>query len=481
VKIAFRDPSVLILTLALSACGGSSSSNSPPAPAPTANLSIAPASAFAGAAVTLTWSSSNAASCTASNGWSGSLATSGSQTVLAPGTAGSVMYTLTCVPASGTSVYGMAGTGASATQTATLTVAAATAYTAKTLVADTQTPGATQDTNLVNPWGLVFAPGAPVWVANNGSQTSTLYDGTGTIIPLVVNVANDQHGGAVSAFNPTGIVASDATHNPNDFVITESGASGASSFIYSGESGSIAGWSPGVDLTHAVVMYAAQDGSIYKGLAIASNGSGNFLYATDFHNGRVDVFDAHFVKQPAASFPFSDPKLPPNLSPFGIQTIADGAQGAVQIYVTYAQPDSAKEDNTDGAGLGAIDVFDTNGKLLQQLVPMSAGGALNAPWGLALAPSDFGTLSGALLVSNFGDGRINGFDPASGRFLGALQTSGSPFSQDGLWGIAFGNDATNQMVTPPASLSQPHNTLFFTAGPNGEANGVYGRLDTPAP
>jgi uncharacterized protein (TIGR03118 family) len=154
--------------------------------------------------------------------------------------------------------------------------------------------------------------------------------------------------------------------------------------------------------------------------------------------------------------------------------------GAVQIYVAYAQPDADKEDNADGAGLGAIDVFDANGKFLQQLVPMTAGGALNAPWGLALAPADFGSLSAALLVSNFGDGRINGFDPSTGRFLGALQVAGGAFAQDGLWGIAFGNDATNQMVTPPVSFDQPHNTLFFTAGPNDEANGIYGRIDPPA-
>ncbi|HEX4378171.1 MAG TPA: TIGR03118 family protein, partial [Steroidobacteraceae bacterium] len=392
-------------------------------------------------------------------------------------TAASVMYTLACGSTTAGGIYGGGSTG-STTQTVTLTVTAASSYTATTLVSDTQTTGATQDPNLVNPWGLVFATGAPVWIANNGSQTSTLYDGHGTALPLVVNLANDQNGAAITGFNPSGIVAGD--NDPNDFVVTESGTSGASSFIYSGEGGSIAGWSATVDLTHAIAMYTAQDGAIYKGLAIASNGGSTFLYATDFHNGKVDVFDAHFAKQSATSFPFSDPKLPANLSPFGIQAIANGAAGAVQIYIAYAQPDAQKEDNADGAGLGAIDVFDSSGNLLQQLVPMTASGVLNAPWGLALAPSDFGSLSGGLLVSNFGDGKINGFDPTTGRFLGTLQTGTGPFSQDGLWGIAFGNDATNQMVSPPASLNQPHNTLFYTAGPNDEANGVYGRIDPPA-
>ncbi len=466
----------LLVPLALSACGGSSSSNAPASPPPVINLSVSPTTVSAGAAATITWSSTNAAGCTASNGWSGNLAASGSQTVT-PATAGSIMYTLACGTTATGGVYGGGGMSVSTTQTVTLTVTAASSYAATTLVSDTATAGATPDPNLVNPWGLVFATGAPAWIANNGSQTSTLYDGHGAAIPLVVNLANDQTGAAVTGFNPTGIVPGDNT--PTDFVVTESGTSGASAFIFSGEGGSIAGWSPAVDLHHAIAMYTAQDGAVYKGLAIASNSGSTFLYATDFHNGKVDVLDTHFAKQSATSFPFSDPKLPANLSPFGIQAISNGPAGAVQIYITYAQPDAQKHDNADGAGLGAVDIFDASGKLLQELVPMTTGGVLNAPWGLALAPSDFGSLSGALLVSNFGDGRINAFDPATGRSLGALQTSTGPFAQDGLWGIAFGNDA-NSKATPPVSLDQPHNTLFFTAGPNDEANGVYGRIDPPA-
>jgi Bacterial Ig domain len=228
-----------------------------------------------------------------------------------------------------------------------------------------------------------------------------------------------------------------------------------------------------VDPANAVTMYPApggdNGGAVYKGLAIAKNGGATFLYATDFHNNRIDVFDAHFTKQTLAATAFVDPKLPAGYAPFGIQAINNGAGGATQIYVAYAQQDAAKHDNNNGAGLGMVDIYDAAGNLVKELV--MPGGALNAPWGLALAPSDFGTLSGALLVSNFGDGVINGYDPANGTFMGSVNdSSGHPIATSGLWGIAFGNDA----------LNQPHNTLFIAAGPNGEANGEYARIDLGA-
>jgi hypothetical protein len=230
----------------------------------------------------------------------------------------------------------------------------------------------------------------------------------------------------------------------------------------------IAGWSPAVDLTHAVTMFADSAGAVYKGLAIATNAGALFLYATDFHNNKVDVFNTGFVKQAtsATAFTFADPSIPAGYAPFGIQAVNNGTGGATQIYVTYAQqkaPDN--HDNNDGAGLGYVDVYDTNGKLIKSLI---AAGALNAPWGIALAPADFGTFSNALLVGNFGDGKINAFDAAAGTPLGTLSDAGNtPIATPGLWGIAFGNDANNQ----------PHNTLFFAAGTNNEADGLYGRID----
>jgi uncharacterized protein (TIGR03118 family) len=314
------------------------------------------------------------------------------------------------------------------------------------------------DPNLVNPWGIVFGPG-PVWIANNHSQTSTLYDGNGAIQPLVAQLAPGTGG---ATFSPTGIVY----NSSSDFVVSSAGKSGPGLFIYSGESGSIAGWSNAVDFQHAITVYTDTGGAIYKGLAMANNGTANYLYATDFHNGKVDVFDKTYTKQAATSFPFADSKVPTGYAPFGIQALKTGTSGAVQLYVTYAMqeaPDNA--DNADGAGLGLVDVFDTNGTLVKQLV--APGGALNAPWGIALAPADFGTLSNALLVGDFGDGKIYGYDPSTGRFLGALTDStGAVIVEPGLWGIAFGNDTQNQ----------PHNTLYFTAGPNAEANGLYGSV-----
>jgi uncharacterized protein (TIGR03118 family) len=250
-----------------------------------------------------------------------------------------------------------------------------------------------------------------------------------------------------------------------DFGVSSAGKSGPGLFIYSGESGSIAGWSNTVDLQHAITVYTDAGGAIYKGLAIANNGTANYLYATDFHNGKIDVFDAAYTKQPAASFPFADSTVPSGYAPFGIQAIKNGTNGAVQLYVTYAMQQPNSPDNASGAGLGLVDVFDANGALIKQLV--APGGALNAPWGIALAPADFGTLGNALLIGNFGDGKIYGYDPSNGRFLGALTDStGAAIAEPGLWGIAFGNDAQNQ----------PHNTLYFTAGPNDEADGLYGSV-----
>ncbi|MBS0580099.1 MAG: TIGR03118 family protein [Proteobacteria bacterium] len=362
------------------------------------------------------------------------------------------------------SAYGGGGGGSTA-KSVTLTVNAATAFVAKDLVADTASGTVTVDANLVNPWGIAFGPG-PAWVANNHSETSTLYDGAGVPQPaggpLVVNLPA---GAAGVTFDPTGIVFNSTA----DFVVSAAGKSAAALFIYVGEGGMLAGWSNAVDASNAIVMYADAGGAVYKGVALANNGSGNFLYATDFHNNKVDVFDTHFTKQPSTdtTFGFKDPALPAGYAPFGIQALKTGAGGAVQIYVTYAQqqaPDN--HDNANGPGLGLVDVYDTNGVLLKTLVK---GGHLNAPWGMALAPADFGTLSSVLLVGNFGDGTINGYDPSSGQFMGTLSTANGVFSSPGLWGIAFGNDADNQ----------PHNTLFFAAGPNDEANGSYGRVDLP--
>ena len=432
-----------------------------PAVAPTVTLAVQPTAITAGQSVTLTWTTMNAASCTASGAWTGTESVNGTQTI-APTMNGSNTFTLTCTAPSGGGYSG--GGGATAAMSATLTVNPASAFAVTKLVADTPGAGAlTTDPNLVNPWGIVFGPTNPVWIANNHSETSTLYDGTGKPVPLVVNLPA---GAGSVTFDPTGIVFNGTA----DFMVSAAGKTpAAAKFIFSGEGGMIGGWAPTVDSGNAVTMYTDAGGAVYKGLALANNGTANFLYATDFHNNKVDVFDAAFAKQTPSptSFTFKDPNLPAGYAPFGIQAINNGPGGATQLYVAYAMqlaPDN--HDNSNGAGLGLVDIFDANGQFVKQLVP--AGGALNAPWGLALAPADFGTLSNTLLVGNFGDGKINGYDATTGQFMGAVTDStGTAFTSPGLWGIAFGNDAVNQ----------PHNTLFFAAGPNDEANGLYGRID----
>jgi uncharacterized protein (TIGR03118 family) len=238
-------------------------------------------------------------------------------------------------------------------------------------------------------------------------------------------------------------------------------------FVFDGEGGTLLGWAPSVDATHAIIAYDdGTGGAVYKGLAVAADSGANFLYATDFHNNKVDVFDKDFHKV-TVSGGFTDSTLPAGYAPFGIQALQIGSQTV--IYVTYAQRDTGSDDNVNGAGLGLVNVFDTQGTLLQHLVPV--GGALNAPWGVALAPAAFGTLSNDVLIGNFGDGVINAYDPDTGAFEGSIQDSlGQPIANAGLWAIAFGNGAHNQPTT----------TLYFAAGIADEVDGLYGRIDLGA-
>jgi uncharacterized protein (TIGR03118 family) len=437
---------VAALGAALAACGGGGGGYGGGGnPTPTASLSVNPQTITLGQSAALTWSSAYATSCDASGGWTGTQTTTGTASVT-PTATGTVTYTLTCSGAIGT---------------ATLTVGAPSAYTPTSLVEDLAGGTArTTDPLLVNPWGLAYGPTTSIWVANNHSETSTIYNGNGRPSPLVVHFAP---GAAAASFDGTGMVFNGTT----DFAVTAANVSAPALFIFDGEGGMIGGWSPTVDASHEITMYTATDGAVYKGLAIANNGTGNFLYATDFANSKIDVVNAAFAKQAptATSFAFADPTLPAGYGPFGIQAITKG--GTTKIYVSYAKHDTTvPADEAAGAGLGLVNVFDTNGNLLTHLV--ATGGKLNAPWGMALAPADFGTLSNALLVGNFGDGTIQGYDPDTGRYLGAVGNgAGTAFSVSGLWGIAFGNDAANQ----------PHATLFFAAGTNDEVNGRYGRID----
>lgn len=313
------------------------------------------------------------------------------------------------------------------------------------LVTDAGATALHVDPNLRNAWGIAFNPTGFVWVNDNATSLSTLYDGNGVPQSLVV----------ATPAGPTGIVFNAST----DFKVSLNGVTAASPFIFASENGAISAWSPSVSRTLALTAFDGKaGGSVYKGLALAAWQGANYLYAADFHNGRIDVFNATFGK---ATLPgaFRDPALPAGYAPFGIQAIGD------RIYVAYAKRQASGDDEAAGAGAGVLDVFDTGGNFIKQLVN---GGALNAPWGIALAPANFGSYSNKLLVANFGDGRINAYDPGTGAMSGTLsKTDGTPVVVDGLWGIAFG----------PGVNSQPTNTLFFTAGPGGEAHGLYGRID----
>jgi uncharacterized protein (TIGR03118 family) len=316
-------------------------------------------------------------------------------------------------------------------------------YEQRNLVSDGAIPAEQPaDSNLVNAWGLVAGPTTPWWVANNGSGTSTLYNGnTGAKQALTVTVP-----GA-----PTGIVS--------NIPFT---SFGGARFIFASEDGTISSWSGG---TLAAVA-AATPGAIYKGLAIAHTNAGDVLYATNFHAGTVDVFDSSF--QPVANPGFVDPDIPSGYAPFGIQNLGG------TIYVTYALQDADKEDDVPGEGHGYIDAFDTAGNLLHRV---ASKGTLNSPWGLAFAPDGFGKFSGDLLVGNFGNGRIHAYRPRlTGRDEfqrhGQLHSiHGKPIEIPGLWALQFGNGAA----------AGPTATLFFTAGPNDEQDGLFGAITAAEP
>jgi uncharacterized protein (TIGR03118 family) len=322
----------------------------------------------------------------------------------------------------------------------------ATNFVQTNLVADTAGAAAHKDADLVNAWGIAFAPGGPFWIADNGTGVSTLYDSTGATAGPPVTVPPPA--GSTAASTPTGTVFNG---NPNEFLVNGPGT--AAFFIFATEDGTISAWDGGASAVRKVDNSAAS--AVYKGLALANNGGTDSLYATDFRHGDVAVFNSSF--QPAGTF--TDTALTNmGFAPFGIQNIGG------DLFVTFAKQDAAKHDDVAGVGNGFIDVFKPDGTMVKRLV---SNGPLNSPWGLALAPAGLGSFAGDLLVGNFGDGAINAFDPSNGNLVGPLKdTSGNPVVIDGLWALAFGG----------GGASGDPNTLFFTAGPGGEMHGLFGSL-----
>lgn len=331
-------------------------------------------------------------------------------------------------------------------------------YAQHNLISDVDGVADHTDSNVVNAWGLDSGPTTPWWFSDNGKGKTTLYNvSTGSITTFTVPGAGGAQG------NPTGLVFNGGP----GFVINNGAGTSAARFIFSSEDGTISAFRGNPIITVVPNNNAPAHGAIYKGLAIDSRTAGTQLYATDFHNGKIDVFDTSFHLITLAGT-FTDPNLPAGFAPFGIQNIGG------TLYVTYALQDEDAEDDVPGPGNGFIDAYDLSGNLIGRVASV---GELNSPWGLALAPEGFGRFSGDLLVGNFGDGRIHAFDPttltSAGEFeaVGLLHSAaGKPIIIDGLWALQFGHGTNSN------SASGLTTTLFFTAGPDGEDHGLFGTI-----
>ncbi len=333
------------------------------------------------------------------------------------------------------------------------------------LVSDMAGVAALTDPDLVNAWGLSAspgtdqAPGSPLWVSDNGTDKTTLYTGvTATTVSKVALVVT------VSAGAPTGQVF-DTDTDPNGFLVHDSvGNSGRAVFLFDSENGGIDGWNPGVGasgvgpstLTETPVRNGAN--AVYKGLAIGQASDGRtYLYAANFRSGRVEAYDDTFTPVELPGGLFVDPRIPAGYAPFNVQELGG------LLYVSYAKQDATLHDDVPGAGHGFVDVFTTDGALVRRLI---ARGALDSPWGLALAPAGFGKFGGKLLVGNFGNGRINVYNPTTGVHLGQLRRpNGNPIVIDGLWGLRVGNGNAAKTTE-----------LIFSAGPDGESHGLLGKI-----
>jgi uncharacterized protein (TIGR03118 family) len=359
------------------------------------------------------------------------------------------------------SSLGLTGLAASASASSPI---ASRAYQQTNLVSDIPGLALHTDPNLRNSWGTSTGPGLPIWVSDNATGAATLYDGQGNPQPgpgnrqLVVSIPAPPSAGPGAVGAPDGTVFNPT---PDGFVVSKNSASAPARFLFATEDGTIAGWNPAVDPTHAVIAVdrstvtdqAGDHGAVYKGLALVSTPAGKFLYATNFRFGTVEVFDTNFHLVNS----FTDPTVPAGFAPFGIHNIGGN------LYVTFAKQNAAKFDDDAGPGRGFVDVFAPDGTLLQRLASRHR---LDSPWGVTLAPSTFGAFGGDILVGNFGDGRINAFNPATGQFLGQLRTHGGPITISGLWGLRF----------PAGSLNVTPNALYFTAGLNHEADGLLGDI-----
>lgn len=329
-----------------------------------------------------------------------------------------------------------------------LATTAAAQYKQINLVSDHPGKASHVDANLKNPWGLAFFPDGSFWVTDNDTGVSTVYGPFGRIVPLVVTIPTAPS----MPFGPVGTPAGMVANATSDFVISQGARSAPAEFIFATEDGTISGWNPEVNATRAIlVVDNSSTGALYTGLASGSNSNGNFIYAADAVNNRIDVFNGKFEHVSS----FTDPQPPAGLGVYGIQNLGQ------RLFVTLASPVSFSG--------GAVDIFDTNGQLLQRLTSNDPSGPLQGAWGMVIAPRNFGTFSDDLLVGNVDDGKISAFDPQTGAFLGQLtDTKGNIISNPGLWGLAFGSGQTD--------ANGKAEQLFFAAGVNNYLDGIFGML-----
>jgi uncharacterized protein (TIGR03118 family) len=300
------------------------------------------------------------------------------------------------------------------------------------------------DNNLVNPWGMTFLPSGPIWISDNGTGLSTIYNKDGATLRPPVTIPAP---GATSGGTPTGVLF----NNTPDFPVSSGKETVPSKFIFATEDGTIAAWASGN--TASIVADRSGFNAVYKGIAMAEDAGNNFLYATNFHEAKIDVFDKDFTF--VTGKPFHDTGIPDGFAPFNIRNIGGW------LYVTYAKQKPDHHDDQAGPGNGYVTIFKPDGSMVSRF---ASQGPLNSPWGIVEATEQFSRESGtAILIGNFGDGRINLFD-VTGRFLGPLKDDGKPITIDGLWSI--------ENEVPTADPDQ----LFFTSGPVEESHGVFGYL-----
>ena len=331
-------------------------------------------------------------------------------------------------------------------------------YTVTNLTSDGSITANNTDLNLVNPWGMARSSGSPWWFSDNGTGLSTLYDGTGATQSLVVTIPAAQNG---QTGTPSG-----AVYNPTTAFAITSGHPAV--FMFATEDGTVAGWNGG---TTAVTLIKNAN-AVYKGLTIATWNGNQVLYVTNFHSGRVEAYDANFNPIHLSGHAFKPDGFEGfgggrdggydfnffSFSPYNIQNIGG------TLFVTFAEPDSARHDNVAGAGLGLVASFTPSGELIQVY---QHGSFLNGPWGLAMAPSDFGGFSHCLLVGNFSSGQIVAYNVETGKYVGTLlDPGGNTITIDGLWGLSFGN----------GGKAGPLNTLYVTSGPSDESHGLFQSL-----